>query len=83
MSAEILKPFGDYRTPGVDAEVVDLLRKTLAAAEKGEIIGVAIACIRANGFTLTRANRGSAGTGELIGAVALLQAEMIENWRKS
>lgn len=61
----------EYVGPGIDATL----------AERGEVVGVALAAIGANHFTLTRANRGTAGTGELIGAVAALQAEMIENWR--
>lgn len=82
LTAEILKPFGDYKTPGIDPSVVELLRKALAMAERGEITGVAIAAIAGNGFSPTRANRGTASIGELIGTVAVLQAEMIGNWRR-
>lgn len=81
MSAEILKPFGEYLTPGVDADVVTMLREILAKAEHGELVAVAIAGVMQNGCVLTRANIGSRGTGELLGAVCVLQTEICEEWR--
>ena len=50
-------------------------------AERGEIVAVAIAGIGPNGFTRTRAIRGSRGMGEIIGAVAVMQYDLIKMWK--
>jgi hypothetical protein len=80
-TAKILTQFGEYMTPGPDEEVVGILCDLLEKAQRGEVVAIAIGAIRGDGYVMTRANRGKRGTGELLGAVAALQSEMIENWR--
>lgn len=78
---EILKPFGEYRTPGPSISCIELLRETLELAERGEIVAIAIAALTPSGFTRTRADRGSRGMGEIIGAVAVMQDDLIRMWK--
>jgi len=80
-TAEILKPFGEYLALGADEGVIEVVEDLLAKARAGEIVAVAVAAIAPNGFCLTRANRGTRGMGELVGGVAALQQEIIEQWR--
>jgi hypothetical protein len=79
--AQILKPFGDYKTPGPNDSVIEMLREALAHAESGECVGVAIAMLAPSGFVKTRAVQGSRGMAELLGAVALMQDDLIRRWK--
>lgn len=78
---EILKPFGEYHTPGPNASCIELLREVLGMAERGEVVAVAIASINPAGFTRTRADKGSRGMGEIVGAVAVMQDDLIRMWK--
>lgn len=78
--AEIIKPFGDYKTPGPNENVIKILRETLEEAEHGEIVAVAIAAINSGGFISVRCQKGSRGMAEIIGAVAVLQHDILESW---
>lgn len=80
MSAEILKPFGDYSTPGVDPDLVRLAEQLLAEAKAGEIIGFAVAIVRPNHMIGSLTRRGSCSTAEIAGAVAGLQYDILKNW---
>lgn len=82
MTAEILKPFGDYKVPGPNAEIVLLLEELLEMAKKGEIIGIAVA-------TITKAHKvgninlvGSASYAELLGAADILKDDIKEAWNE-
>jgi len=79
--AEIIKPFGDYKTPGPNQNVISLLQKLLEEAERGEIVAVAVATICEGGFVGVRFDVGSRGTSELVGAVAVLQRDLLEDWK--
>lgn len=79
-TAEIVKPFGEYKTPGANAYVIKALRETLEQAERGEIFGVAIASINARGYVHIKCEKGSCGMAEIVGAVAILQHDMMINW---
>lgn len=79
--AEIIKPFGDYKTPGPNEKVIDLLRKTLEEAERGEIVAVAVASICAGGFIGVRVDVGSRGMSEMVGAVTVLQHDLLADWK--
>lgn len=78
--AKIIKPFGDYKTPGPNEKVIEALRKSLEEAERGEILAVAIASICACGFVGVRCDIGSRGMSELVGAVTIMQHDLLENW---
>jgi len=79
--AEIIKPFGDYRTPGPNQNVISVLRKLLEEAERGEIVAVAVASICAGGFVGVRFDVGSRGMSEMVGAVTVLQHDLLEDWK--
>jgi len=79
--AEIIKPFGDYKTPGPNENVIAILRKTLEEAERGEIVAVAIASICSGGFVGVRFEVGSRGTSEIVGAVTVLQHDILSDWK--
>ncbi len=79
--AEIIKPFGDYKTPGPNEKVIDVLRKALDDAERGEIVAVAIASICAVGFVGVRYEVGSRGTSEMVGAVTVMQHDLLADWK--
>jgi hypothetical protein len=78
--AEILKPFGEFKTPGRQEEVAKMLRRLADEADRGEIIGAAVATINRNEDAGTFYQPGSAGWARLIGSLALLQHIMMKNW---
>lgn len=80
-TAEIIKPFGNYMTPGRNQDVVDILRTALLEAEKGEITGIALVLISPNHYTLTRMCTGNHGWSVLIGGIAMAQDDCIRKWR--
>ena len=79
-TAEILKPFGEYRTPGIQEEVVVLLRRLLNDAENGDIIGCAVATVNRHEECRTYYQPGAGGWARLIGNVAALQHTMLKDW---
>lgn len=81
MAAEILKPFGDYKTPGPSADVIELLAETLEMAVRGDVTGIAIAMIRPDTFVKTRAIAGNHGMATLLGAVTVMQDDIIRMWK--
>jgi hypothetical protein len=78
---EILRPFGEYLTPGPSTPCIALLRDALEMAERGEVVGVAIAMISPVGFVRTRGEKGSRGMAEMVGAVAVMQDDLIRRWK--
>ncbi|HTS05453.1 MAG TPA: hypothetical protein VMP68_07710 [Candidatus Eisenbacteria bacterium] len=80
-NAEIIKPFGDYKTPGPNENVIAILRQTLEEAERGEIVAVAISMINAAAFVGSRFDTGSRGMSELVGAVTILQHDLLADWK--
>ena len=80
-NAEIIKPFGDYKTPGPNENVIEILQKTLKEAERGEIVAVAITMINAAGFVGVRFDTGNCGMSELVGGVTVLQHDLIADWK--
>lgn len=79
--AKILKPWGDYFTPGASSGVIRILEEALKKATSGEIVAVGIVMINPGGFTMTRAVKGSRGFGEILGGVAVLQDDLIRLWK--
>jgi hypothetical protein len=82
MSAEILKPFGNYGIPGANQDVCELLREMLEKAECGEIIGVGVCAVLANGCSWTEFASGGANTATVLGGVILLQNTILKSWDK-
>lgn len=80
-TAEIIKPFGDYQTPGPNKRVIATLRDILDGAERGEILAVAVAMIKAGGIVHIRGESGNRGMAELVGAVSVLQHDMLQDWK--
>ena len=79
-TADIIKPFGEYRTPGPNKNVIALLKKTLEEAERGEIVAIAMAAISDGGFVCIRVDKGSRGMSEMIGAVSVMKHDLLEDW---
>jgi hypothetical protein len=77
---KILKPFGDYKTPGPSADVISLLEEMLEKAKHGEILAIAIAAVRPDGYVQTRAHKGNRGMSEIVGAVAVMQYYLMRSW---
>lgn len=71
-----LKP----RPLAISGEVVAMLKEYLEMAEKGEIIGLAMAGILPDGSCITSAPS-SDHFQRIIGAVAILQHRMLEEMR--
>lgn len=82
-TAEIIKPFGEYRTPGVSKDIIDLIERVLARAEAGEVAGVAITFITPNGHTCSEVAFGSAGYAAMAGATVALQSTILQQWRET
>ena len=81
MTAEILKPFGDYKTPGVSEGIVDMLEELLVLVKAGEVQAAGVVLINQNGFVRTRAHKGNRGMAEMVGAVAVMQHDLIRLWK--
>ena len=81
-SAEILKPFGDYKTPGVQEEVVEVLKNALEQAERGEVSALGLVLLAPNKFCRTRSVQGSCGYGELVGGISILHYDAIRAWKE-
>jgi len=79
--AEILKPFGSYRTPGIDENVVETLENLLERAVSGEITGVAVAYMTGGNHACSEVAFGSAGYAAMLGATVAMQATMLEAWK--
>lgn len=58
--------------------IVDLLTRLLAKAEKGEIIGIAVATVTPDLCTGSSYKLGDSTLAELLGSVTLLQWRMME-----
>lgn len=80
-TAEIIKPFGDYRTPGPNDKVIEILKKCLEEAERGEIVAVAITSINAGGWINCNWECGSRGRSEIVGAVTMMQHDIMADWK--
>ncbi len=83
MSAEIIKPFGDYKTEGPQEGVVQTLKSLLARAEKGEITSLACSFQLANGFLSYAYAAGSGGYTALVASVAMLGYTIQRDWDQS
>jgi hypothetical protein len=81
-TAEILKPFGDYFTPGPSRDVIEALEECLASAKRGEIVAIAIATLNCQGSTATFTERGNRGFAELLGAVSMMEDDIKKKWRE-
>ena len=80
-TADIIKPFGEYKTPGPNGRVIEELTKILEQAQRGEIVSFAIAIIRESGWVGSRFVVGSRGMSEIVGAVTILQHDLVEDWK--
>lgn len=80
-TAEILTPFGDYKTPLPSQKVIQILERALHQAQRGDVVGVALAVVDGRGFVSTRAERGTRGMAEMVGAVAVMQDDLIRLWK--
>lgn len=81
MTAEILKPFGAYRTRGRNESVIENLKEILARAELGEITGFALVVLNDNGDVDTLTVAGNHGFPMLAGSVACLQDDLMRKWK--
>jgi hypothetical protein len=82
MTAEILKPFGHFETPGVDPQLVEMMEEILERARKGEITAVGVALINGANEIENYSHVGTAGWGRLLGAVTLMQHDICVDWNK-
>lgn len=71
---------GIYDVPGVQDSVIDLLEELLELAEKGEIIGIVIGAVRANGEIGTFSRKGSARYSVLLSAATMTQFDLCYHW---
>jgi hypothetical protein len=80
MSAEILKPFGDYKTPDANDAVIKALEDLVAKAKAGEIQSFACAYVMSNDWTAYRNENGTSGLARLLGAVTVMQHAICNSW---
>lgn len=66
----------DVRTPP-DPHLVALLKRMLAMAQEGQIVGVAIAAELSDGATATTYEADRSDANRLVGAVARLQHRLL------
>jgi hypothetical protein len=76
-------PFGAYRTPEAQAEVIEIIEEVLAQAKRGEITSVAIAGLRPNDKATSTWRAGGNSGWALVGAVAKLEADLLEQARQT
>jgi len=83
MSAEIIKPFGNYNTPDVPESVISNLEKLLERAMRGEIKGFAIGYIDGADNVKVTLEQGSAGFARIVGAASIMQHDLCVAWNDS
>lgn len=80
---EVLRPFGDYGTPGPCEAVVSKLEELLEEAQRGELIGLAWAVVRPGGKVGYGHHPGSGSSLLLVAATSLshefLAKDLVEN----
>lgn len=81
MAAEIRSIRGaDVPAPGQpDPQVVAALQDALAAALRGEVMSVAIACVMPGEKVMTR-YAGAQSRMALVGGIAMMQRDLMEEW---
>jgi hypothetical protein len=79
-TAEILKPFGEFECPGKQESVIDLLKTALEQAERGELIGVALAKVNAAQEISSNYAVGSAGYARMLGSITIMQHSFCADW---
>lgn len=81
-SAEILKPFGEYKTPGVQEDVVSILKDALKQAQRGEVAALGLVLLAPNKLCRTRSVQGACGYGELVGGISILHYDAVKAWKE-
>jgi hypothetical protein len=69
-----------YHDPGSQEAVVELLQELLESAQKGEIIGIIIGTVQANGYIGTRSAKGGCIMAQLVATSAALHFDLMYNW---
>jgi hypothetical protein len=80
-TAEILKPFGAFKTPGPSKEVIELLQIWLDKAKIGEITSVALTGCTPHHKTIAQFEAGNDGLALLIASIVLLQDDILSQYR--
>jgi hypothetical protein len=83
VTAEILKPFGEFGVPGPNQGVIEELEAALAQARMGDIIGVAIAMVHPNGDCGCLVDKSGCRWSELLGAVDMMKDDIKDKWRRT
>lgn len=81
-TAEILTPFGEFKTPGINQNTIETLELVLARAKAGEVTAVAIAFITPGNHAACEIAFGAVGYAMMLGASVAMTDTIMRKWRE-
>jgi hypothetical protein len=80
-SAEILTPFGKYRTPQASKEIIDLMEEMLERAKRGEVTALALVALAPNDHSITAWRQGQHSMFTVVGLIDILKDDVLDQGR--
>ncbi len=74
---------GPVATGAAHPDVIELLERLLAEAQRGEITGIAVAHVDGGDMLMTNWAQGNSTVSRLVGVAALLQYRIAKTWDQS